>query len=39
VFSAYKGTCATVGRCAKSMGKDIASWLENPQKDSKLCNS
>jgi hypothetical protein len=39
VFGAYKGTCAIVGRCAKSIGKDIASWLENPQKDSKLGNA
>ena len=36
VFGAYKGTCAIVGRCAKTLGKDIASWLENPQKGSKL---
>ncbi|HEY5658794.1 MAG TPA: hypothetical protein VIY27_13475 [Myxococcota bacterium] len=39
VWGAYKGTCAIVGRCAKTIGKDIAQWLENPQKDSKLGNS
>jgi hypothetical protein len=39
VFGAYKGTCAIVGRCAKSIGKDIANWLENPQKDSALGNT
>ena len=39
VFGAYKGTCAIVGRCAKTLGKDIANWLENPQKGSKLGNS
>lgn len=36
VFGGYKGTCAIVGRCAKAIGKDIANWLENPQKDSEL---
>jgi hypothetical protein len=35
-FGGYKGTCAIVGRCAKAIGKDIAGWLENPQKDSEL---
>ena len=39
VFGGYKGTCAIVGRCAKAIGKDIAGWLENPQKDSKLGNA
>jgi hypothetical protein len=39
VFGGYKGTCSIVGRCAKTLGKDIADWLENPQKDSKLGNA
>jgi hypothetical protein len=39
VFGGYKGTCAIVGRCAKTLGKDIANWLENPQKGSKLGNA
>ena len=39
VFGAYKGTCSIIGRCAKTLGKDIAGWLENPQKGSKLGNS
>ena len=39
VWGAYKGTCAIVGRCAKAIGKDIAGWLQNPQKDSKLGNA
>lgn len=36
VFGGYKGTCAIVGRCAKTIGKDIAAWLESPGKDSRL---
>lgn len=35
-FGGYKGTCAIVGRCAKAIGKDIATWLRNPGTDSKL---
>jgi len=27
----YKGTCSIIGRCAKTIGKDIATWLENPK--------
>jgi len=26
----YKGTCALLGRCTKTLGKDIALWLKNP---------
>ena len=32
----YTGTCKLLDRCAKSLGKDVAKWLENPGKDSKL---
>lgn len=35
-FGGFKGTCAIVGRCAKTLGKDIATWLRNPGKDSML---
>lgn len=35
-FGFYKGTCAIAGRCAKALGKDIADWLKNPAKDSRL---
>ena len=30
MFAGYKGTCSIVGRCAKTIGKDISKWLENP---------
>jgi len=36
VFGSYKGTCAILARCAKAIGKDIAGWLRNPQKDAQL---
>jgi len=29
-MGAYKGTCALLGRCTKTLGKDIAEWLKNP---------
>ena len=29
-FGAYKGSCAVLGRCVKTLGKDIAAWLKNP---------
>jgi hypothetical protein len=31
MFGSYKGTCAIIGRCARTIGKDIASWLRNPR--------
>lgn len=31
MFAGYKGTCAIVGRCAKTLGKDIAGWLSDPK--------
>lgn len=30
-FAAYKGTCSIIGRCAKTLGSDIAGWLANPK--------
>lgn len=30
MFGAYKGTCAILGRCVRTLGKDIAIWLQNP---------
>ena len=29
-MGAYKGTCALLGRCTKTLGKDVAEWLKNP---------
>ena len=29
-MGAYKGTCALLGRCTKTLGEDIAEWLKNP---------
>lgn len=35
-FGAYKGTCAILGRCVKTLGKDIATWLKNPTSNAVL---
>ncbi|GAW87874.1 conserved hypothetical protein [Bathymodiolus platifrons methanotrophic gill symbiont] len=29
-MGAYKGTCALLGGCTKTLGNDIAEWLKNP---------
>jgi hypothetical protein len=29
-FGGYKGTCAILGRCVKTLGKDVAEWLAHP---------
>lgn len=34
----YKGTCALLGRCTKTLGKDIAVWLKNPVDKATLGN-
>jgi hypothetical protein len=36
VFGGYKGTCAILGRCVKTLGKDIAGWLQNPTPNAAL---
>jgi hypothetical protein len=36
VFAGYKGTCSIVGRCAKTLGSDIAGWLSDPKDGAKL---
>lgn len=38
-FGGFKGTCSILGRCVKSMGKDIANWLKNPTMDAGLGNA
>lgn len=29
-MAGYKGSCSVLGRCVKTLGKDIATWLESP---------
>jgi len=36
MFSAYKGSCAIFGRCVKTLGKDIATWLKTPTSNAVL---
>ncbi len=35
-FGGYKGTCSILGRCVKTLGKDVAAWAANPSMDSRL---
>ncbi len=35
-FGGYKGSCSVLGRCVKTLGKDIATWLKNPRIDSRI---
>ena len=35
-FGGYKGTCSILGRCVKTLGKDIAAWAANPSMNSRL---
>ena len=35
-FGGYKGTCAILGRCVKTLGKDVAGWLQNPTPNATL---
>ena len=35
-FAAYKGTCGIIGRCAKTLGQDIATWLASPTQNAQL---
>jgi len=30
MFGAYKGTCAILGRCVRTLGSDVAKWLTHP---------
>jgi len=30
MFGAYKGTCAILGRCVKTLGRDVAEWMTHP---------
>jgi hypothetical protein len=31
-----RGTCATLGRCAQAIGRDVAAWLTAPTLDAEL---
>jgi hypothetical protein len=35
-FGGYKGACAFFGRCAKTLGSDVAEWLQSPGKSSNI---
>ena len=35
-FGGFKGTCSLLGRCIKSLGADIAKWLQAPTIDAML---
>jgi hypothetical protein len=35
-FGGFKGTCSIIGRCSKTLGKDVANWLSNPTKNAHL---
>jgi hypothetical protein len=37
-FGAYMGTCAILGRCVRTLGKDVAGWLQNPTPNATLGN-
>jgi hypothetical protein len=36
MFGGYKGTCSILGRCVKTLGKDVAEWLAHPVLHAKL---
>lgn len=35
-FAGYKGSCSVLGRTVKAMGKDIATWLKQPNDNALL---
>jgi hypothetical protein len=36
LFGGYKGTCSFLGRCAKTLGRDVADWLKAPAENSNI---
>jgi hypothetical protein len=36
MFGGYKGACAFFGRCAKTLGHDVADWLVSPTQNSNI---
>ena len=39
LFGGYKGTCSFLGRCAKTLGHDVADWLKAPAGNSNIGGS
>jgi len=35
-FAVFKGTCSIIGRCTKTLGQDIATWLAAPTANAEL---
>lgn len=35
-FVGYKSTCSIIERCARTLGKDVAEWLQQPSMNAKL---
>lgn len=35
-FAGFKGSCSVLHRCAKTLGQDIAKWLQAPSMDARL---
>lgn len=35
-FAGFKGSCSVLGRCVETLAKDIALWLKNPTKESRI---
>ncbi len=38
MWGGYKGNCSFLHRCAKSLGKDIVKWLNNPGMDDNIAH-
>lgn len=36
MFGGYKGTCSIMGRCVKTLGRDVAEWLRHPSQNAIL---
>jgi hypothetical protein len=35
-FGGYKGSCSVLGRTVRTLGRDIANWLDNPRDGARL---
>jgi hypothetical protein len=36
MFAEFKGTCSILGRCVKSLARDVAKWLKTPTRNAVL---